>query len=113
RTPRVMEELRRLLRMHPQDMTLGSAAQTLGVSARTLQRQLKEAAASFRCELHAARVDRAMDLLRTTDHKLMAIASAVGFRDPHPLTSLFQRLPGETPQSFRKRCRAADQTPVW
>lgn len=112
-TPILVEEFRSHLRRSPQAVTLDGAARALGVSARTLQRQLKEARVSFRSELHLARVLRAQELLRSTDLKLLAIAHEVGVKKPQHLSALFRRLTGESPAGFRSRYRSAPDVSSW
>ena len=76
-------ELRRvrqvLAQHHDAGMDLERCAQLLGLSARTLQRQLGEASTSFRTELSRARVEAAKILLQAADCKLAAVALEVGF----------------------------------
>lgn len=104
-TPILVEEFRRHLRRQPQSATLDGVARAMGVSTRTLQRLLQSAGLSFRSELHAARVARAQELLRTTDLKLLAIAHEVGVKKTQHLSALFCRLTGESPGGFRNRHR--------
>jgi AraC-like DNA-binding protein len=106
-----VDELRRYLREHSPDVSLPVIARALGVSARTLQRQLTESGTSFQKEMNAARVRRAQELLRTTDLKLLAIGLEVGLRKPQHLSALFRRLTGETPAAFRRRLRPDDPRP--
>lgn len=52
-----------------------------------------------------ARIDRATDLLTTTDAPLADVATACGFYDQPSFTRQFARLAGETPGQFRRRGR--------
>ena len=56
-----------------------SAASALGMSARTLQRELARLDTSFTCELRSSRVTAAEALLVHSDLKIDAIALKIGF----------------------------------
>lgn len=107
-TPRTLEELRRRTLAGEELGSLAQAAQRLGVSVRTLQRQLQTAQTTYREERNRLRVERAQELLRTSELKLFAIAQAVGLQKPQHLSALFRRLTGEAPAAFRKRIRPAE-----
>jgi AraC-like DNA-binding protein len=83
--------------------TLDSAARALGVSSRTLQRELQNASTSFTTEVQAARVRAACAMLAETDEKIEVIARAVGCRTASQLSTLFRKLVGETPARYRER----------
>lgn len=107
-TPRAVEELRHRVAAGEIFGSLPAAARRLGVSTRTLQRQLQAAGTTYRDELNALRVRRAQELLRTTDLKLLGIALTLGVKKPQQLSALFRRLTGESPAAFRLRLRSAD-----
>jgi len=48
------------------------------------------------------RVEYAMELLRTTDSKLSAIAAEVGFSSAPYMSAVFQRELNRSPGSFRR-----------
>jgi transcriptional regulator GlxA family with amidase domain len=83
--------------------TLRGAARALGVSERTLQRDLAAANTTFRRELARARVAAAAHLLVSTPAKLDAIARDVGCASGSHLAQLFRREKGETPGEYRVR----------
>lgn len=87
------------------DLDIARAARRLGMSTRTLQRRLHEAATSFQEEVHAARIDAAKRLLVDTDAKLTAIALEVSFETLQSFSSLFRRATGMTPSEYRARHR--------
>ncbi len=107
-TPRAVEELRRGVAAGEVFGSLSAAARRLGVSTRTLQRQLQAVGTTYRDELNALRVRRAQELLRTTDLKLLGIALTLGIKKPQQLSALFRRLTGESPAAFRRRLRTSD-----
>ena len=82
---------------------LDSAARALGVSSRTLQRELQTAATSFTAEVQAARVRAACAMLAETDEKIEVIARTVGCRTASQLSTLFRKIVGETPARYRER----------
>ena len=85
--------------------TLGSEARALGLSDRTLSRQLHEAGTSFRGELERARLRAAEALLVDTELKLEAVARQVGFASRTHFSQFFRRATGESPSEFRARRR--------
>ena len=75
----------------------------LGVSARTLQRRLKEAGTSFHTELARARIVTAQRMMLQEDAKLGAVALAVGFASQAHFTEAFRREAGVPPGEWRAR----------
>lgn len=51
------------------------------------------------------RMNRAKELLRTTDLKSGEIALAVGYKDPHYFSSLFKKTQGLTPRDYRVQAK--------
>lgn len=87
--------------------SLESAARALGVSSRTLQRELQTASTSFTAEVQAARVRAACAQLAETDEKIEAIARTVGCGTASQLSILFKKVLGETPARYRERLAEA------
>lgn len=104
-TPRTVPRLRALLDGNLIDMRLEEAARVLGVSTRTLQRQLSEAETTFTDELSEARIRAARRMLVETDASLTAIALDVGCKSLQQFSALFRRRVGESPSAFRARRR--------
>jgi two-component system response regulator YesN len=48
------------------------------------------------------RIERAKELLRTTNMYLYEIAEAVGYNDPHYFSTAFKRVAGHSPSDYRK-----------
>jgi AraC-like DNA-binding protein len=61
---------------------------------------------SFRQFVQQWRVALAVELIQTSDQKLIAIAYAVGFGSMKSFDMTFKRLTGMTPSSYRKRALA-------
>jgi AraC-like DNA-binding protein len=92
------------LRANPRG-SLRDAARALRLSARTLQRRLREEGTSFQREHATLRVCIAKELMIHTDHDLKRIAFEVGYALPQQFSALFQKRVGETPSTWRKRAR--------
>lgn len=80
-----------LLEVRQGAVDLEGAARSLGLSARTLQRRLRDAATSWKEELEAWRLQRARYLLRVSGLKVQAVAHEVGYRSSSALYQAFQR----------------------
>lgn len=78
-------------------------AKRLGISSRSLQRQLAHAGVSFRAEHARGRFRAAEELLRGED-KLAAVAAQLGLSEAG-LTQLVRAQAGITPGELRKRLR--------
>lgn len=53
------------------------------------------------------RMEKARELLRTTDRYVYEIADEVGYSDPQYFNRVFRQAVGITPLEYRKRCRVA------
>jgi AraC-like DNA-binding protein len=103
----LLQQLHRVLRTRLLESGLAETAREMGMSERTLQRRLKEAGTSFQAELNAVQVRTAQQLLRETDMKLTAIAVEVGCASLQHFSSLFRKLVGESPSTWRDQQRKA------
>ena len=84
------------------DVTLTETARQLGISPRHLSRLLREhTGRSFTGLLREARIERASELLATTDESLATIADLCGFCDQAYFTHVFQATRRMTPRQFR------------
>jgi AraC-like DNA-binding protein len=81
------------------------AARALAVSRRSLQRRLAGAGTSFAREVKRAQIERAMQLLETTDKKLGAVAAEVGCRSLASFSEMFAREVGAPPSVWRAGLR--------
>lgn len=63
----------------------------------------QEVGISFREYLSKIRINRAKDLLRTTNIKCSEVAYQSGYNDPHYFSSNFKNKTGLTPQQFREQ----------
>ena len=81
-------------------------APNLGVSQRTLQRLTATVLGMTPVHyVQQVRLERAVDLLRTTNLSLTTVAHAVGYGDGTTLGTLLRRRRGTTPEQVRRRQR--------
>ncbi len=96
----LVSRLRRLLH-GTMGLTVAAAGAALGVSARSLQRELRQQGVSFRALRDEVRLARALELLRL-DEKLGAVATTLGFSTPQHFATWFRRHTGESPSTWRE-----------
>jgi AraC-like DNA-binding protein len=72
------------------------------VSLRTLQRRLSLEGSGFRQLLEQARLQRAQELLTTTDLPVADIASMLGYSNPPAFSRSFRRWSAITPKTYRQ-----------
>jgi AraC-like DNA-binding protein len=99
----IVRRLRTLLETDVSGVTLASAARSLAISERTLQRHLRDSGTNFQSELAAARIHAAQSKMVHTDLKLTAIALEVGCSSLQHFSTLFRKATGETPSAWRAR----------
>jgi AraC-like DNA-binding protein len=81
--------------------SLEGVARSLGVSARTLQRQLRQEGVSFAQLLAELRREMAPSLLQDGQYGVSEVAFLLGYEDPSAFRRAFQRWFGRSPRSFR------------
>jgi AraC-like DNA-binding protein len=86
---------------------VGTIAETLSMSERTLQRNLARQGLSYSQLLTEARIRRATQWLECTDMPIAEIACALGYTDASNFTRAFRRQLGVSPQTFRHSARTA------
>jgi AraC-like DNA-binding protein len=77
------------------------AAEVLGTSIRTLQRTLTQRNTTYSKLIEEVRVAAAVELLGSSDTKIIDVAYAVGYEDPSHFSRAFRRLKGTSPREFR------------
>ena len=83
-------------------LSLNQVAREINISANYLSAVFsQEMGATFTEYVTGKRMDRARELLRTTDKRSGEIAFAVGYRDPHYFSFLFKKTQGCTPRDYR------------
>ena len=88
-----------------QELTIGRLADEVGLSplylAKAFRRAFGEAPHRY---LLLRRIERAKELLRSTDQQLAETAIACGFADQSHFSHAFKRLVGVTPATYRNEC---------
>ena len=81
--------------------SLDDVTRSLGLSARTVQRRLKDAGTTFRALSRQVRMDRSADLVRAGTLSLAEVAFEVGFSDVSTFHRTFRKTFGMTPTRYR------------
>ena len=80
-------------------------ASALGVSVRTMQRQLHAENTSFAIVLNQLRQEMAQPLLRDGGFSVAEVGFLLGYEDPGAFRRAFRRWQGVSPRAFRRRHR--------
>lgn len=101
----ILPDVIRLIRAHLADpeLDLDRTARTLGTGARTLQRRLQDAGASFSSLRDQVRSEQALELMRRVDLTIDEVAAELGYAERSNFTHAFSRWTGMTPGAFRRR----------
>jgi len=91
---------------HP---SIDRAAAHLGLSARSLQRQLEHQGISYSGLVEGTRQEIARGLLHDTTLSIAQVAAMLGYRDPSSFSRAFARWAGCSPRRYRASRRAGDQ----
>lgn len=87
-----------------EDISLNKVAQAVNMSPNHFSASFsQEMGKTFIEYLIGKRIDRAKELLMTTDLPSGEICYLVGYRDPHYFSSTFKKAVGMTPSTYRKR----------
>ena len=90
-------------RLPPGVASTESIASASGLSRRTLERQCRAELGCGPAQAHARwRVQRAGELLRTTDWPVRAVSDVLGFANPFHFSRAFARVHGLAPAAWRK-----------
>ncbi len=87
-----------------EDISLNRVAKEVNISANYLSAVFsQEMGSTFVEYLTAKRMEKARELLRSSDLRSGEIALAVGYKDPHYFSFLFKKTQGCTPRDYRVR----------
>jgi len=99
----LVQRVRQVLTNQPQDAhNANDLAARLGLSARTLHRQLKEEGASLQALKDEVRCQRAIELLQRTRRPIKQVAQASGFQNEKSFIRAFKAWTGNTPTECRQ-----------
>jgi AraC-like DNA-binding protein len=88
------------------DWSLEALAGVAGLSRAAFAQRFKRVAGDTPAHyLTRIRIQRAMDMLRSTEENLERIAEHVGYRDAFVFSKAFKRLQGVSPRDFRRSVR--------
>jgi AraC-like DNA-binding protein len=105
-TESTSQRVRRVVLNAPRDASAALVARKLGLSTRSLQRQLAAEGVRFRDVADEARAEVARRLLMDGSAGLSAIGLLLGFADASAFHRAFLRWEGKPPGQFRKDFRA-------
>nr|WP_243749650.1 AraC family transcriptional regulator [Pseudoteredinibacter isoporae] len=96
--------LRNLIVKHRyQNLPIEQAAEALGLSERSLRRQLSQADSSYKKIVDELRQSRARELLAVSGLPVSTIAYDLGFSDPSNFARTFKRWAGMSPLEYREQ----------
>lgn len=81
------------------------AAERLGVSVRSLQRDLQCKNTSYSALVDCARYEYAQVLLHETNRRVSTISAMLGYVDPSSFSRAFMRMSGVSPRQYRRMAR--------
>jgi AraC-like DNA-binding protein len=84
-------------------VSLYLTAEILGMTPRTLQRQLKNAGLTFQEVIDQLRYELALPLLKDKQHNLLDVALELRYSDAAHFTRAFRRWSGMSPREYRRR----------
>lgn len=82
-------------------VSIGSAAQSMDTSIRTLQRELGRAGTDFRSLVSSLRIQRATELLRQRNSSITRVSAELGYSSPANFARAFRKATGSAPREFR------------
>lgn len=92
------------------NISLISVAKVVGLSSAHFSTVFSQSVGrSFINYLTGLRIERAKELLATTNMKLSTIAMEIGYNEPNYFSHVFRKLEGITPKEYRNRMQQADQ----
>lgn len=91
---------------YTEDITLDDAAESMGMSTFYFSRQVKVLTGhTFLEYLTAYRIDKAKDLLQSTDMSVSDIGHSTGYSESNYFLRVFKRVTGMTPSTYRNQVK--------
>lgn len=105
KTSRVVEQARRILEQeYHTELSLESISSRVNISPRYFSKLFKEETGiNFIDFLTTLRINRAKELMRTTEKSIKEICYEVGYGDPNYFSRLFRNRTGTSPTEFARR----------
>ncbi len=89
-----------------EDISLNKVAETVGLSQNHFSSIFsQEMDMTFIEYLISRRMEKAKELLRTTQMRSSEVAYKVGYKDPHYFSATFKKIQGMTPREYRTSCQ--------
>jgi AraC-like DNA-binding protein len=102
------DTLRGLLRTRGAELRRAAAvAEALGVSTRSLHRQLRAEGSALQALRDEVHLERALQLLERSERPLKQVAAAVGYADAKSFSRAFKAWTGRSPGEVRRRAASA------
>ncbi|GMU62108.1 MAG: AraC family transcriptional regulator [Myxococcaceae bacterium] len=96
---KVRDEIRR--RLGAEALSIESIAVSLGLTARTLQRRLRDEGSTYQSVLDGVRAQAAKDWLANAHRSVTELTAKLGYSEPSALDRAFRRWTGKTPTEWR------------
>ncbi len=103
RNEKLIKDMKLYIKEHfSEGITLNEMAKYFNVSTGYLSKLfLEQVGENFTDYLNMIRVNKAKELLKTTDKKVYEVADEVGFNDSYYFSSWFKKIVGVTPTTYR------------
>jgi len=103
RNEKLIKDMKLYINKHfSEGITLNEMAKNFNVSTGYLSKLfLEQVGENFTDYLNMIRVNKAKELLKTTDKKVYEVADEVGFNDSYYFSSWFKKIVGVTPTTYR------------
>lgn len=104
RNEELIRKMKQYINQHySEGITLSELARQFNVSNGYLSKLfLEQVGENFTDYLNMIRVNKAKELLKTTDKKIYQVADEVGFNDSYYFSSWFKKIVGVTPTTYRE-----------
>jgi len=103
RNEKLIKDMKLYINKHfSEGITLNEMAKNFNVSTGYLSKLfLEQVGENFTDYLNMIRINKAKELLKTTDKKVYEVADEVGFNDSYYFSSWFKKIVGVTPTTYR------------
>ena len=101
---KIIKEMKEYIEYHySEGITLGEMANRFNISNGYLSKIFQQhVGEKFTNYINMIRINKAKELLKTTDYKIYEVADEVGFKDSYYFSSWFKKKVGVTPTTYRE-----------